>query len=139
MLTLDDDNDFDHQKRVRQTVQHAEYDGPDEEDFAMIQKENELDAGDSESQPELRVHWREEDEQSPEALDEKLEGIDFNDMKLLNANLSSFTFDKAKGEWCKLEFVVYPLLIGLTVVPLENGQDFDGEHCRKGLSRMCGT
>ena len=103
-LTIDDDNDADHQKRARQTKEQGEYDGPDEEDRAFIQEadkaEDELD-----SESELRLKRRDEDEKPEGTLEEMLSAIDLNDMRQINLNLSKFTFDN-KGGWCEIELEV---------------------------------
>ena len=103
-MTIDDDNDADHQKRARQTKEQGEYDGPDEEDRAFIQEadkaEDELD-----SESELRLKRRDEDEKPEGTLEEMLSAIDLNDMRQINLNLSKFTFDN-KGGWCEIELEV---------------------------------
>ena len=102
----DDDNDYDHQKRVRQTKEQGEYDGPDEDDRAVIRQEDEAEAGDLESENELRVNRGAEDDKPKYNVEDKLDAIDFGDMKEINPNLVKFTFDTNKGEWCEIELEV---------------------------------
>jgi DNA-directed RNA polymerase I subunit RPA1 len=106
LLITDDDNDYDHQKRERQAKDQAGYDGPDEDDRAIIRQQDEEEARDIDLQPEPGVRWRAEDEEMAEDLEENLDAIDFNQMKHFNPNLLRFDFDKANGEWCEIELEV---------------------------------
>jgi DNA-directed RNA polymerase I subunit RPA1 len=119
---VDDDNDFDHQKRERQTKDQAGYDGPDEEDRAVIRQQDEEEARELDSQAELGMGRRAENENAAKTLEENLVIIDLNDMKQINPNLVRFDFDKTNGEWCEVELEVmsaiklsnlqYPLKMG---------------------------
>jgi NADPH-dependent ferric siderophore reductase len=88
--------------------EQAEYEAPDEDDRAVIRQEDAQEDSDLETDAELRVNWRVEDEQPRATLDEKLAKIDLSDMQLLNPNLKNFTFDKKKGKWCEIELEVLP-------------------------------
>jgi DNA-directed RNA polymerase I subunit RPA1 len=104
MLIIDDDNDYDHQKRARQAKEQSGYDGPDEEDRDIIRQQDEVE--ERELDPELGVNWRTEGEQAPETIEEKLAKVDFRDMQERNPNLTKFTFDKKHGQWCEIELEV---------------------------------
>jgi len=108
MLTVDDDNDFDHQKRARQTREQAGYDGPDEEDRAIIRQQDEeedQDLGDNPAPPTVN-RTRKSDK---ETKDGRTAHVDLPIMKTFNPNLTSFHFDTVNGEWCQMEFEVIPL------------------------------
>jgi len=87
--------------------EQGEYEAPDEDDRAVIRQEDAQEDSDLETDAELRVNWRLEDEQPHPTVDEKLSKIDLSDMQLLNPNLKNFTFDKKKGKWCEIELEVY--------------------------------
>jgi NADPH-dependent ferric siderophore reductase len=86
--------------------EQGEYEAPDEDDRAVIRQEDAQEDSDLETDAELRVNWRVEDEQPLATLDEKLSKIDLSDMRLLNPNLKKFTFDKKKGKSCEIELEV---------------------------------
>jgi hypothetical protein len=56
--------------------------------------------------PELEINGRPEDKRDSETLQDKLDRIDFNQMKQFNPNLVGFKFDKVKGESCVVELEV---------------------------------
>lgn len=87
--------------------EQGEYEAPDEDDRAVIRQEDAQEDSDLETDAELRVNWRVEDEQPRTTLDEKLAKIELSDMQLLNPNLKNFTFDKKKGKWCEIELEGY--------------------------------
>jgi DNA-directed RNA polymerase I subunit RPA1 len=104
----DDDNDYDHQKRARQTKEQAGYDGPDDEDRAIIRQQDEEEERDIEEEPPLKVNWRAD----PKAEAKKtLEHVDLHMMKSFNPNITSFDFDTKGGQWCEMEFE-YPIKMG---------------------------
>jgi hypothetical protein len=103
---VDDDNDFDHQKRARQAKDQAGYDGPDDEDRAIIQQQDEEEARDLDPAAELGTGLREENENADKHLEENLDILDLNDMKQINPNLVRFNFDRVNGEWCEVELEV---------------------------------
>lgn len=86
---------------------------------------------------QTRVNWRAEDNQASESVEEKLAKVDFHDMKERNPNLTKFTFDKKRGQWCEIELEVSHHSARLIKVSLESWQDFDGECRREGLSFLC--
>ena len=105
---LDDDNDFDHQKRSRQMKEHGEYDAPDEEDRAIIRNEDEEEDNDSESGREAEPNASRNG--SNDAADEDDSGrLELGDMQQINPNLVNFAFDREHGQWCEIELeVIYP-------------------------------
>ena len=92
--------------------EQGEYEAPDEEDRAVMRQEDAQEDNDLETDAELRVNWRVEDEQPRATLDEKLAQIDLSDLQLLNPNLKNFNFDKKKGKWCEIELEVWPVARG---------------------------
>jgi DNA-directed RNA polymerase I subunit RPA1 len=110
MLIVDDDNDYDHQKRARQVKEQAGYDGPDEEDRDVIRQQDEEEERQFEDRAQGRVNWGADDESVPQTLEEKLAKVDLHDMQERNPNLINFTFDQAGGQWCEIELEVFPSL-----------------------------
>jgi DNA-directed RNA polymerase I subunit RPA1 len=111
MLTVDDDNDYDHQKRARQVKEQAGYDGPDDEDRDVIRQQDEEEEREFEGRAEGRVNRRADDEDVPQILEEKLVKVDLHDMQERNPNLINFTFDQTGGQWCEIELEVFPSII----------------------------
>lgn len=103
---VDDDNDFDHQKRARQTNEQHGYDGPDEEDREIIRQEDEQENGELNSDIEPQADSRIEDEKPRQSPNQNFEQINLNDMKHINHNLVKFTFDATNGKWCEIELEV---------------------------------
>jgi len=64
--------------------------------------------GEFDSTSALDINGRPEDERDSASLQDKLDRIDFNQMKHFNPNLVGFEFDKVNGEWCVVELEVSP-------------------------------
>jgi len=138
-LIADDDNDYDHQKRARQAKEQAGYDGPDEEDREVIREQNDREERELSTDLEPRVNWRAEDEEQEKSLEEKLGDVDIKDMRNRNPNLSKFTFDKKRGQWCEIELEVRLIFTLLITVSYQGGQDSHGKCLRESLSFVRGT
>jgi hypothetical protein len=72
----------------------------------VIRQQDEELQRDLEPGLELKVNWRASDERPAETLQDKLDRIDFNQMKQFNPNLVRFQFDRVNGEWCEIELEV---------------------------------
>jgi len=105
----DDDNDYDHQKRAQQTREQAGYDGPDEEDRALIRQQDEEEERDMDETAPLKVNRRADPEEN--AKHKRIDHVDLPMMKSFNPNIKSFQFDPKRGQWCEMEFE-YPIKMG---------------------------
>jgi hypothetical protein len=83
--------------------EHGEYEAPDEDDRAVIQREDvEDDEDDAEVQPNTFAKQGANQETSEMDIDR----MELADMQLINPNLTRFTFDKEHGQWCEIELEV---------------------------------
>jgi len=105
----DDDNDFDHQKRARQAREQAGYEGPDEEDRALIRQQDEEEERDLDEPAPLKVNR--DTDPNGEIKKTQPGHPDLPIMKSFNNNLTSFSFDEKHGGWCEMEFE-YPIKMG---------------------------